>query len=226
MYKDEIINKNPFPILLQIYNQDFLEHFFSRIRNRGGNRDNPSPMEFVSDYRALTVDSLFVEIKGSNCILDTGEFLLKINTFRNQLLITTPITRSNNILITDHNLPIISNIDANAIHLLCCNIIKKNYVKFKCVSCLLLLSKPTSSTFSVSSIRVMLDVNIVNYIPSDLFYNYICELLQCFRTNIMNILYDKIYILIFVKFCPKIIYYLFIVMNLLSVVYIVILIML
>ena len=191
LYKDEIINKNPFPILLQIYNQDFLEKFFSRIRNRGGNRDNPSPMEFVSDYRALTVDSLFIEIKGSNCILDAGEFLLKINAFRNQLSITTPITRSNNILITNHNLPIISNIDANAIHLLCCNIIKNVYVKFKCDSCLLLLSKPTSSTFSVSSIRVMLDVNIVNYIPSDLFYNYICELLQCFRTNIMNILYDK-----------------------------------
>ena len=191
LYKDEILNKNPFPILLNIYNQDFLEIVCSRIRNRGGNRDIPSPMEFVSDYSALTVDSLFVEIKGSNCILEAGEFLLKINAFRNQLLETTRITRSNNILITNHNVPIISNIDANSIHLLCSNIIKNVYVKFKCDSCLLLLSKPTSSTFSVSSIRVMLDVNIVNYIPSDLFYNYICELLKCFRTNIMNILYDN-----------------------------------
>ena len=63
----------------------------------------------------------------------------------------------------------------------------------------------------------MLDVNIVYYIPSDLFYNNICKLLKCMRKNIMNILYDKI--IIFVKFYLKIIYYLYILMNAMSVVY-------
>ena len=63
----------------------------------------------------------------------------------------------------------------------------------------------------------MLDVNIVNYIPSDLFYNNICKLLKCIRKNIMNILYDKIKM--FVKFYLKIIYYLYILMNVMSVVY-------
>ena len=33
-------------------NQDAVENFFSRIRCRGGNRDNPSVAEFLSDYRA------------------------------------------------------------------------------------------------------------------------------------------------------------------------------
>ena len=44
------------------------------MRSRGGNRDNPTPMEFASDYRAISVDSLFVKIKGSNCELDAGEY--------------------------------------------------------------------------------------------------------------------------------------------------------
>ena len=61
----------------------------------------------------------------------------------------------NNILISDHNLPILI---------------------------------PPYSTFSVSFI---VDVNIVNYISPDLFYNNICKLLKCIRKNIMNILYDK-----------------------------------
>ena len=43
-------------------------------------------MEFVSDHSTLTVDFLFVEIKGRNCTLDVGEFVLKINKLRNQLL--------------------------------------------------------------------------------------------------------------------------------------------
>ena len=38
----------------------------------------------------------------------------------------------------------------------------------------------------------MLDVNMVNYIHSDLFYNNIGKLFKCIRKNIMNILYDKI----------------------------------
>ena len=63
----------------------------------------------------------------------------------------------------------------------------------------------------------MLDVNIVNYIPSELFYNNIFKLLKCIRKNIMNILYDKI--IIFVKFYLKMIYYLYILMNVMSVVY-------
>ena len=59
--------------------QDGVENFFARIRSGGGNRDNPSALEFAAEYRKITVDSLFDTVRGSNCNLDAGEFLVKLN---------------------------------------------------------------------------------------------------------------------------------------------------
>ena len=42
--------------------QDDVENFFSRMRSGGGNRFNPAAHEFLSEYRKITVDSLFVYI--------------------------------------------------------------------------------------------------------------------------------------------------------------------
>ena len=113
------------------YKQDFLDNFFSRIRSRGCNRDNPTSMEFSSDYRAITVDSLFVKIKDSNCQLDPGQFVLKLNSYVDNLdsNVTSNLRPSINILLSDSDIPEINNIDANSLHLLCNNIINSIYTK-------------------------------------------------------------------------------------------------
>ena len=53
----------------------------------------------------------------------------------------------------------------------------------------MLISKSSSNVFPPGSVRVMLES--VHYIPSDLFYNYITNLMACFNNNIMNILYKS-----------------------------------
>ena len=62
--------------------QDCVENFFSRMRSGGGNRDNPSAQEFVAEYRKVLVDSLFDPVRGSNCSLDAGDFLLKMQSMQ------------------------------------------------------------------------------------------------------------------------------------------------
>ena len=192
--EDEIIVNNPFSIELNKFNQDFVENFFSRMRSRGGNRDNPTPMEFASDYRAISVDSLFVKIKGSNCELDAGEFLLKLNSYIDNTHNAPPITNTSLAVYLEPDLNI-SIIDDNSLHLLCSNIIQICYSKFKCNDCLNLLSIESSNVFTAGSVRLMLDENSSKYYPSPLFYNYIKNLFTCFRNNIMSILYkNEIYI--------------------------------
>ena len=189
--EDEIIVNNPFSIELNKFKQDFLENFFSGMRSRD-NRDNPTPIEFVSDYRAISVDSLFVKIKGSNCELDAGEFLLKLNSYIDNTHNAIPITNTSLAVHLEPDLNI-SIIDDNSLHLLCSNIIQICYSKFKCNDCLNLLSKESSNVFTAGSVRLMLYENSSKYYPSPLFYNYIKNLFTCFRNNIMSILYKNIY---------------------------------
>ena len=180
---------------LNIFNQDFLENFFSRMKSRGGNRDNPTPMEFNSDYRTISVDSLFVQIKGSNCKLDAGNLLIKLNSYTVNTSHATPTIRSSLAVLSEPELQTTSIIDSNSLHLLCSDIIKLIYTKFECKDCLQLLTKSASNVFSAGSVRVMLDKNSSDYFPSTLFYDFINNLLTCFRNNIMSILYkNEIYV--------------------------------
>ena len=74
--------------------------------------------------------------------------------------------------------------------------IKLIYTKFECKDCLQLLTKSSSNLFSAGSVRVMLDKNASDYFPSTLFYDYINNLLTCFRNNIMSVLYKMKFMLI------------------------------
>ena len=64
---------------LNIHNctQDSIEIFFSIIRAGGENIDNPLALEFLAEYRKVAVDSLFCNIRGSNCQVDASDFLIK-----------------------------------------------------------------------------------------------------------------------------------------------------
>ena len=55
-------------------NQDCIENFFSLVRGRGGNRANPSTVEFVAGYCSLSIDFLFVQSALSNYQADADVF--------------------------------------------------------------------------------------------------------------------------------------------------------
>lgn len=65
-------------LLTSRLNQDCIENFFSQIRNKGGNRDNPDAVQFRAAYRAIAVDSIFVLSSSSNCEEDIDTFILKL----------------------------------------------------------------------------------------------------------------------------------------------------
>lgn len=66
--------------------QDCLEHFFAVIRNKGGNRENPTAQQFRCDYRQAVLDYLNVVGKNTNCDVDESHVLLQLsNLFEVQL---------------------------------------------------------------------------------------------------------------------------------------------
>ena len=67
-------------LLTNRLNQDCLENFFSVIRGRGGHRDNPNAMQFRAEYRAVAVDTLFLQSPTSNCKEDSDLYLLKLDS--------------------------------------------------------------------------------------------------------------------------------------------------
>lgn len=63
-------------VLTRRISQDMLEHFFARVRARGGNRDTHSAQQFRFAYRAACLDKLKYTIAGTNCSsedTDTGD---------------------------------------------------------------------------------------------------------------------------------------------------------
>ena len=52
------------------------------MRHGGGNRDNSSVFEFMSEYRKVSIESIFAKVRGSNCSMDAGDFLIKLNQFQ------------------------------------------------------------------------------------------------------------------------------------------------
>ena len=62
-------------------NQDPIEHFFSVIRQRGGNCDNPSPIYFSRLFKQMCCRSLLTPVVGANCEveLDCASLLEAVN---------------------------------------------------------------------------------------------------------------------------------------------------
>ena len=44
-----------------------------------GNRDNPAVFEFISEYRKVSIESIFAKVRGSNYSTEAGDFLIKLN---------------------------------------------------------------------------------------------------------------------------------------------------
>ena len=63
-------------------NQDFVENFFSTMLSGVGNLVNPSASEFSSEFLKIYINELFTKIEGSNCELDPGDFLIKVDEIK------------------------------------------------------------------------------------------------------------------------------------------------
>lgn len=61
-------------------NQDPLEHFFSVVRQKGGNSHNPTPFNFARIYKSISCDKLLKPVKSGNCELDITQILGKLTT--------------------------------------------------------------------------------------------------------------------------------------------------
>ena len=170
--------------------QDDVENFFSRIRSGGGNRDNPTANEFLSEYRKISVDSLFSKVRGSNCNLDAGEFLLKLEQLQKNLPVS-PIVLNLPVITALTTLPQSCLLD-NAISVISldiCEYISKLY----CKNCINLVCVSSSSSFSYN-ILLLKDKNKNNNIniqPTPSFIKYIHSLYILFNHYQNNIIYKE-----------------------------------
>ena len=170
--------------------QDCVENFFSRMRSGGGNRDNPSAGEFLAEYRKITVDSLFDQVRGSNCKLDAGEFLLKLT----QLQECIPTSISPTLFlpnIVNITLPSSILLDNSIVELTIniCDFIRTKY----CNSCYNLVCLPVSSCFTNNLLYSMdKSKNVDNRIqPTTKFLHYINLLSILFNSYISDIIYKE-----------------------------------
>ena len=178
--------------------QDSVENFFSRISAGGGNRDNPSANEFLAEYRKVAVDSLFCKVRGSNCSLDAGELLLKLDQVQreseNPALINLPDVTPIPIDLS------VSSIRDNTIILICldiCTYISRLY----CNSCIYLVCTDVSSSFDSNLILLMdLSKNSTNRkCPTTLFYEYVHKLYILFNHYQNDIIYVSNICKLFIK---------------------------
>ena len=163
------------------------------MRAGGGNRDNPSATEFAAEYRKITVENLFDHVRGSNCNLDAGEFLLKLN----QLQRASSSTQNSphflnmpNILPISINVSILEENCVVSLSVVICNYIRRNY----CESCANLVCLNISSNFSnihLLSMDKLKNIDINRIQPKPLFVEYINKLSVLFNHYINDIIYKN-----------------------------------
>lgn len=76
-----------FPHLMpRTFNQDPLENFFGKIRQRGHRNVNPTPTDFNNYYKSLLVNHLTsAQSVGANCEDDKAEILLSLQRLVSQV---------------------------------------------------------------------------------------------------------------------------------------------
>ena len=162
------------------------------MRLGGGNRDNPSVFEFMSEYRKVCIESIFAKVRGSNCSTDAGDFLIKLNQF--QSLVHVP-TNKCTLLTTDDVIPIndIINplLENNALIALCIDIVVKFCNNFHCSDCFKLICNNVKTEFLSNFLYIMdKSKNINNIIsPTNSFIAYIKKLEYYFSKYIYSILH-------------------------------------
>ena len=162
------------------------------MRHGEGNRDNPSVFEFMSEYRKVSIESIFAKVRGSNCSMEAGDFLIKLNQF--QSLVHVP-TNKCTLLTTDDVIPINDVINPllenNALIALCIDIVVKFCKHFHYSDCFKLICNNVKTEFSSNFLYIMdKSKNINNRIsPTNSFIAYIKQLEYYFSKYIYSILH-------------------------------------
>ena len=172
-------------------NQDYVENFFSRMRSGGGNRDNPSAAEFSTEYIKVCISELFNKIDGSNCELDAGEFLIKMEELKNiphiKPLKTLPVILTENL----RNLDII---ETNAATVLAEDIAISNLRQYPCQACSILMLEDGSASFAAEYVACMQQKKNsskeYSNVPTKSFLEYIKILETVYHNNIEIILHE------------------------------------
>ena len=102
-------------LLTRRLNQDSLENLFSVIRQRGGNCDNPTSLNFSRLFKQVCCNSLFRPVAGSNCELDSDSLLAAIASHeQKQIVINTNTSQiEKHYFTTFPNLSMVCNEDSN-----------------------------------------------------------------------------------------------------------------
>lgn len=73
-------------MMARTFNQDPLENFFGKIRQRGQRNVNPTPSDFINYYKSLIVNHLTSSHSvGANCEEDNSEMFLTLQRFVTQV---------------------------------------------------------------------------------------------------------------------------------------------
>lgn len=83
-------------ILTKRLNQDFLENFFSKIRQHGGWNLNPSARIFRLSFRIQTITGLIKPSKTSNCEHDNDKQIILSDLLKSKIIKTTHFTDREN----------------------------------------------------------------------------------------------------------------------------------
>lgn len=181
-------NCNSF-LLTNKLNQDFLENFFSVIRQRGGWSLNPTAKAFRLSFRIQTVSSILQPSKASNCENDPeiSQFLVPFNFTENKSLINSSeiIANTERISIDNSDLDIqdisIENPENPASHKVsleeCATsyyagyLVRSTQIKFKCQKCLKELTNESEALNDPKQILILnknygANVNIFLTVPN------------------------------------------------------------
>ena len=189
-------------------NQDCLENFFSRIRGRGGHRDNPDSVQFRSEYRAVAVDSLFSTCSNnSNCEDDIDKFLLQFGTgvttshcsaSRHCLLGTNsepvfPLAHNAELLGIDREPPELCQVEQNIVVYLAGYLAKKAMKKYNCHSCETLWQNTDPSSAGYTHLKNKQYSHLIDgglFMPSSLLVSFVSVLEITFRSEIPEIIHN------------------------------------
>lgn len=177
-------------------NQDCLENFFSVIRGRGGHRDNPDTLQFISAYRNVSVDLLFHKSHQSNCSEDMDQFALKLEHLtvqsKEKLVKSTTLSEPNlvdkdpdrdDLFNVSLQPPSLSLVENNIIMYLSGYVVKKALHKYPCNDCAVVMkSSPETIPSSVFIQKKLYDDDCNLTYPTQPVVSFISNLEKHFRS--------------------------------------------
>jgi hypothetical protein len=164
------------------------------IRGRGGNRLNPNCVQFISDYRAVSIDLLFVKSNSSNCEDDLDMFALKLKDLTDAVSEPhsppplPPPSVSNDVFNDDLIAVAMSPLhfplaECNVITYIAGYIVKKSVLKYPCSVCANIMKAHTTVPSAMFIHQKMYNSECQMIVPSFLVLTFVNHLEDIFRKS-------------------------------------------